>query len=379
MRSFHRGPSRPHALVLALFLALFLALGCTEASDPVAPPGDVLASRAPAVDAALASPLFALASAPGGTLAVGEATGIRLLRPHESVAFSSLPNVTGLAPIAASYYFALTGGRVDPAQLLEGDRKLYRVTRSRARVVANLWEFELNTNPDQIWNTLPPDSNPFDLVRLDGRVFLVADAAANDLLRVDESGAVDWVAVLTPRLASTDNVKRLFGCSAEPLPPPCVGLPEAIPAQPVATSVAVGPDGAYYVGELTGFPAEPGIARVWRIEPGSLHVVCPGAGCTLFADGFTSIMDLEFGPDGTLYVVEFDGGTWFAVNVMSAGGPLAPVEGGRVKACDAGGVCQLLVDGLDLPTAITLDRDGRIWIAENETIPGAGSVRQLLP
>ena len=47
-----------------------------------------------------------------------------------------------------------------------------------------------------------------------------------------------------------------------------------IPVQPVATSVAIGPDGAYYVGELKGFPAPTGESRVWRIEPGSRNVRC---------------------------------------------------------------------------------------------------------
>lgn len=360
-------------------LAFLVMLGCADAPDPVAPPDDVAISAVPSLDAALSSPVFALAAAPGGSLVAGEPGGITVLRPHERVAFSSLPNVTGLAPRAASLYYAITGGRVDPAAIVETDRKLYRVTRGHAKVIANLWEFELTVNPDQIWNTLDPDSNPFDITPAEGRTFLVADAAANDILRVEESGAVDWVAVLTPRLASTAPFKSLLPCGGATPPPPC-GLPEAIPAQPVATSVAVGPDGAIYAGELTGFPAEPGISRIWRIAPGSLHTVCPGQGCTLFADGFTSIMDLEIGPDGTLYVVEFDTASWLGVETLAAGGPLAPVEGGRVHACDlSSGACEMIADGLDLPTAVTVDRAGRVYGVENETIPGAATVRQLVP
>ena len=47
----------------------------------------------------------------------------------------------------------------------------------------------------------------------------------------------------------------------------------------MATSIAVGPDGAYYAGELKGFPGTPGHPRVWRIEPGTRHTVCPSAEC----------------------------------------------------------------------------------------------------
>jgi hypothetical protein len=47
-----------------------------------------------------------------------------------------------------------------------------------------------------------------------------------------------------------------------------------IPAQAVTPSVAIGPDGAYYIGELKGFPAPTGESRVWRIDPDAHHVHC---------------------------------------------------------------------------------------------------------
>ena len=90
------------------------------------------------------------------------------------------------------------------------------------------------------------------------------------------------------------------------MPPP--GTP--INAEGVATSVTVGSDGAYYVGELRGFPATPGTSEVWRIEPDSVDAVCDPenparrATATLYADGFTSIVDLGAGPNGEIYVVE---------------------------------------------------------------------------
>jgi hypothetical protein len=44
-------------------------------------------------------------------------------------------------------------------------------------------------------------------------------------------------------------------------------MPAEIEAQPVTTSVAVGPDGAFYLSELKGFPAPLGRSQIWRIEP----------------------------------------------------------------------------------------------------------------
>ena len=45
----------------------------------------------------------------------------------------------------------------------------------------------------------------------------------------------------------------------------------------MATSVTVGPDGYWYVGELRGFPATPGTSQIWRIKPGTVDaIVRPG-------------------------------------------------------------------------------------------------------
>ena len=81
--------------------------------------------------------------------------------------------------------------------------------------------------------------------------------------------------------------------------PPFLGLPpgRTIPMQAVPTTVAVRPkDPNVYVGQLTGFPFPPGAASVWGIRPdGSTFV---------YASGFTNIMDIAWGPKGSLYVLE---------------------------------------------------------------------------
>jgi glucose/arabinose dehydrogenase len=226
------------------------------------------------------------------------------------------------------------------------------VSAGRTREVADLWEFEQSVNPDEVWNrsAVPIESNPFDVAVLNGGRVVVADAAANDILLVENNGAIDWVAVLTPVSA----------------PGP----------QPVPTSVAIGRDGAYYVGELTGFPATPGLSRVWRIAPGSRHVFCPSQACTVVANGFTSIMDLAFGPDGTLYVAEFDEAGWLGVE---GNGFARTAEGGTVNSCNVGtGACSVTASGLSLPTAIAVDRAGALWVVEHDPMLfAAARVRRL--
>ena len=99
------------------------------------------------------------------------------------------------------------------------------------------------------------------------------------------------------------------------------------------TSVAVGPDGAYYVGELTGAPFATGAARVYRVVRGQDPEV--------YLEGFTTIIDLAFGPDGSLYVLQHS----------SAGGPPPPfaAPGSLVRvAPDAAGFLQACHDVLAL-------------------------------
>lgn len=170
------------------------------------------------------------------------------------------------------------------------------------------------TDPDPAdLEDFPEDSNPFGLAALKDGSVLVADAAGNDLLRVDKHGDITTVARLLPRVVEVpEGLPELPPEEGGPLPP--AGTP--IPAEAVATSVTVGKDGAYYVGELRGFPATPGTSQIWRIEPGSVDATCdpeaPDEGaCTRYADGLTSITDLASGKKG-IYALELSKLSWFA-------------------------------------------------------------------
>jgi hypothetical protein len=64
----------------------------------------------------------------------------------------------------------------------------------------------------------------------------------------------------------------------------------------VPTNVAVGPDGNYYLAELTGFPFPVGEANIYQITP--------NGDVTIFASGFTTLGDLTFDADGNLWALE---------------------------------------------------------------------------
>ena len=364
-------------LLVSAALPLLLA-ACSDSHDPPTAASGPALSLAPSPSGilSLGAPVFGLSTNPDGSLlAATPLTGITELRKNGIRVVTSLANVSDVAAVGGGNLLAITGEPLDPANPDPSAQKLFRVSEGHVREIADLGAFERTVNPDGGWNDLPPHSNPFRITHLRGGTALIADASGNSLLIVDESGEIDWIAVFTPRVASTAHFKSLIGCTDD------CGLPPELPAEPVPNSIAVGPDGAYYVGELTGFPAEPGLSRIWRIAPGSRHVLCPSSACTLVADGFTSIMDLAFGPDGRLYVVEMDKASWLAT--VLAGEPFRPVAGGRVQACNVTtGSCAVVADDLSLPTAVTVGKDGTIWVAENDAIntaPGYTARIRALP
>lgn len=160
---------------------------------------------------------------------------------------------------------------------------------------------ESDPDPYDLEN-LPADSNPFGLAALRDGSVLVADAAGNDLLHVSRSGDIETVARLKPREVET------------PAGLPGAGTPAT--AEAVATSVTVGADGAWYIGELRGYPATPGTSEIWRVRPGTTDALCdpekPWGACKRYADGLTSIVDLGAGKKG-IYAVTLSKLSWLAV------------------------------------------------------------------
>jgi sugar lactone lactonase YvrE len=182
----------------------------------------------------------------------------------------------------------------------------------------------------------PVDSDPWHLARLPDAT-LVTDAGGNSLLRVGDDGSVSTVASFASRLMGA-----------------------AFPSEPVPTGLAVGPDGAYYVGELTGFPFTPGAARIYRIEP--------GAAPTIFATGFTMITDLAFGADGSLYALEFD-----------SNGLLVPGSQGSLwKVAGDGSRSLVFADGLVNPTGLAIRPDG-FYVSNFGSSSGEGQVLRIAP
>lgn len=312
------------------------------------------------------SPLFGLTTAPNGDILVADAgAGVSTLDGTDEI---PLPGVTDIAPMGRSSVWALQGLTGAPGD--DSGQGLYRASKGQKRLLVDLYDYEAENNPDKA-DLL--DSNPFDIHSLGGEAALVADAGGNDLLRVDNQGNIDLLAVFPNEPVPTENVKNLIGCPEGP--PSICGLPEAIPAQPVSTSIAVGPEGYYYVGELKGFPAPTGESNIWRVAPDASAAMCESSpDCEkVFDGGFTSIIDLTF-HDGDLYVAEIDEQSWFAVEVL---GPEA-LAGGTINKCDISMTsCTEVASGIPMLTAITFGKDGILWATENSLAPDLADVIEI--
>jgi hypothetical protein len=211
-------------------------------------------------------------------------------------------------------------------------------------VVANIGAYETLANPDAGLI----DSNPFGLLSepresrwtngSEAPDRIVVDAGANALLRVAADGVISTIAVFP---------SRSHGRSTDAVP----------------TAVAVGPDGAYYVSELTGTPFTDGAARIYR--------VVPGADPEIFLDGFKTVVDLDFAPDGSLYVLQHSSG---------ATAPTPPffTTPGQVIRVARDGTRAVVVDDLTRPTSLTIGPDGAIYVSNFGQSVGIGQVLRIV-
>ena len=247
--------------------------------------------------------------------------------------------------------------------------QLVRVLPSgRAASIADIAAFqEGDPDPDDLEGN-PAESNPNGLALLGGGRVLVADAAANDLVLVSPRRAITTVARFKP-----EQVPWPAGLPFGPPP----GTP--VPAESVPTAVAIGPDGAWYVSELKGFPFAKGTSRIWRIAPGSIGATCdpaqPQTGpCRTVGAGFTSVIDLAFGADGTMYVLEMVKEGLLSVEFF--GGP--PI--GALWAVENGSKTELEPGSLLFPGGVAVGRGGSLYVTTGAVFgPGAGSVVRVEP
>ena len=205
----------------------------------------------------------------------------------------------------------------------------------RMEPIADIVHLEETINP----HTTALDSNPYALAAGPHGIGVV-DAGGNAAYEISASRRASLLAVFPDRI---------------------VTLPSGVmaPMQAVPNAITVGPDGAYYIGQLTGVPFPVGAARVYRVVPGEAP--------TIYAEGFTNIIDLAFGPDGSLYVLEFD----------ANGIPTPPPASAITRIRPSGSRTTLPTPGLLLATGLAVDADGTLYVSAFGVVAGGGQVVRI--
>ncbi len=213
---------------------------------------------------------------------------------------------------------------------------------SKLTVAADVAAYEKTNDPDKAG----PDSNPTALLALDSNNWAVIDAGGNDLIQVGKRGESTVAVFPNDRMAPFPD----FGENAPPGAPPA-GTP--IPFQSVPTDVVKGPDGAFYVSELTGFPFPQGASTIWKVVPGQEP--------TVYATGLTNVTSLDF-----------KGNQLYAVQVAD-NGLLAGPTGSVRKVVPGSTVHPAVVEGLFAPYGVAI-RGNDAYVTTGSVAAGAGEV-----
>jgi hypothetical protein len=237
---------------------------------------------------------------------------------------TAAPELAGFARLVHVAATAFVNGKAEPG------------SKAQWEFVADLGSYEITANPDcgRI------DSNPFAVLAIPGSV-LIVDAGGNSIMRREANGDLSTFAAFSSRYTTPQGSH-------------CPVIPAGTtPSETVPTSVAIGPDGAYYVGQLAGFPLVVGAAKVYRVVPGSPPAVA--------YTGFTFIISVAFDADENLYVLQH------------TDGPTGTAAGSLIRVTP-GGIRTTLVSGLTRPTGLAIGSDGAIYISHRGISVGTGEV-----
>ena len=244
-------------------------------------------------------------------------------------ALSSLPSGDTLGVAAVSFvdgrlYALLAGGgcshgNATPSAVVRIDRK-----QGTAEIVANLSKFfrehpVAHPEPDDF----EPDGTAYAMRPFHGDL-MVVEPNHGRLLRINLSGKHD------------QRIEQLTDLSAP------VG-------HQVPTSLA-SRDERFYVGNLFHFPIVVGSSKLYQVTRDGFVIDYWG--------GFTTIVGVEVDDEGRLYVLE-----------LSSADGFPDIGKGRILRI-TGQVVEEIVTGLSVPTAMTLDSNGDIYVAP----PGAGRI-----
>jgi hypothetical protein len=226
-----------------------------------------------------------------------------------------------------------------PGRLL-GDLVRAPLAGGPVKELAAFGPYEAAHNPDHGRGGDPPiDSDPYGIVAYRGGL-AVADAAGNDVLFVNAAGKISTLAVLPLIKEPTKHGKF-------------------VKSQAVPTSLAVGPDGDLYIGELGGGEAN-------DVRDVFVYRLVPGHGLEVFARHLTMIGGIAFDHSGRLLVLEIDTA---GINDPSKG---LPAPGALIRINKNKTRTTLAKKGLEFPLGLAVAKDGTIYMSDYGVLPAKG-------
>ncbi len=200
--------------------------------------------------------------------------------------------------------------------------------------VADIGAFNDANPPPPTNGDAVPMGNPFDLVPLDGKLY-ITDGNYNRILEASLDGNLRI-------LAKWEN-------------------------SPVTVGAVAGPDGALYVSQFGPAPYVPGTGRIDR-------VTLDGEITEGYVSDLTTPIDVAFAPDGTMYVLQY------AAEFSAEKLQYIPF-GGEVRRVNDDGSTSPVVTNLVFPTALAFGPDGALYVTNygNEGNEGQGQVLRIMP
>lgn len=266
----------------------------------------------------------------------GKRTTVASGFPSTQDAQGDLIGVADVAFLNGTLYAAVAGGGCSHGNP-NSPSGIAVVNRSTGKwsLIANIGAF-LKTHPTKYESPddFEPDGTLYSLIAHDGKLFTV-EPNHGEVISVTTNGEIRQVIDIS---ASEGHI--------------------------VPTSIAVR-DGAFYVGNLNLFPIDPQWARILTISRGDDddYNVAPGfqtRGLRVVNSkaGFTTVVAVDFGPDGLLYVLELSDGAGF------------PTPGlGKVVRVKKSGEIEDVITGLAVPTGMTFGPEGRLYISNFGAVP----------
>ncbi|BDA73218.1 hypothetical protein CAL7716_073840 [Calothrix sp. PCC 7716] len=223
--------------------------------------------------------------------------------------------------------------------------ELYKVDFNTGAVtsIADISSYEFAKDPTVLLPNGAVGSNPYSFT-IKGDTAYIANANRNEVLSVKLDGS---------------NLKTLVEFPDQTITTP---TQEDITYQAVPTGVAIGPDQALYVSQLTGVPIPQGGANIFRVGSDGK--------ATVYADGFTQLTDLDFDTEGNLYALQFANQAFFQGNFD--GSLIQIAKDGTRKTLLSG-------NGLESATALTIGPDGAVYVSSKGDRAGVGKVLRIDP